>query len=156
MLAIYYSPSTEYVESILGCTPITRPVLQNLFTWNNLRKILFLQHSWWAVQCQHALGMRYGEEKCFLFPRHDLWFQPSHKLWLGSFMLGTAQSLQRPPGEEGNSLLVRGCILGMPDLHITTEIRNTATTYSEYHARATSIRREKVSPWWEKAFLPWN
>lgn len=71
-------------------------------------------------------------------------------------MLGTAQSLLRPPGEEGNSLLVRGCVLGMPELHITTEIRNSTTTYSEYHVRATSIRRGKVSPWWEKAFLPWN
>lgn len=116
----------------------------------------FLQHSWWAVPCQHALCMRYGEEKIFLFSRHDSWFQPSHKVWLGSFMLGTAGSLQHPPGEEGNSLLVRDCVLGMPELHITTEIMNSATTNSENHAVAASIRRGKVSPWWEKVFLPWN
>lgn len=69
-------------------------------------------------------------------------------------MLGTAGSLQHPPGEEGNSLLVRGCVLGMPDLHITTEIMNSATTYIENNAVAISIRRGKVSPWWEKVFLP--
>lgn len=69
-------------------------------------------------------------------------------------MLGTAQSLQCPHGEEGNSLLVRGCVLAMPELHITTEIRNFSTTYSENRVKATGIRRGKVSPWWEKAFLP--
>lgn len=118
--------------------------------------VFFLQHSWWAVPCQHVLCMRYGEEKIFLFSRHDSWFQPSHKVWLGSFMLGSAGSLQRSRRQEGNSLLVSSCVLGMPELHITTEIMNSTTTYSENQAVAMIIRRGKVSPWWEKVFLPWN
>lgn len=69
-------------------------------------------------------------------------------------MLGTVGSLQHPPGEEGNGLLLRSCVLGMPRLHTSTELRNSATTYPENHAVATSIRRGKVSPCWEKVFLP--
>jgi len=43
-------------------------------------------------------------------------------------MPGTAGSLQHPPGEEGNNLLVRGRVLGMPELHITAEIMNSRTS----------------------------
>lgn len=156
VLVLYHNPSKKYAGYILGCSLVTRPV-QNFLSWNKLREVFFfLRPSWWAVLCQHALRMRYGEEKIFLFSRRDSWFQPSHKVWLGSFMLGSAGSLQHSPGQEGNSLLVSGCVLGMPELHRTTEIMNSTTTYSENHAVATSIRRGKVSPWWEKVFLPWN
>lgn len=47
---------------------------------------------------------------------------------------------------------MRGRVLGMPELHITTEIMNSATPFSGNHAVATSIRRGKVSPCWEKVF----
>lgn len=71
-------------------------------------------------------------------------------------MLETAGSLQHRPGEEGNSFLMRGCVLGMPDFHITTELVNSAATDSENHVVVPSIRRGKVSLWWEKVFLPRN
>lgn len=37
--------------------------------------------------------------------------------------------------------------------HRTGEL---AAVDSENPVRAPSIRRGKVSPWWEKVFLPWN
>lgn len=68
-------------------------------------------------------------------------------------MLETAGSLQHRPGEEGNSFLMRGCVLGMPEFHITTELVSSAATNSENHEVVPSIRRGKVSPWWEKVFF---
>lgn len=57
-----------------------------------------------------------------------------------------AGNLHYPPGEEGNSLLVKGCILGMPELPVTTEIMNSITYYSENRAVPTTIRGEKSPP----------
>lgn len=46
-------------------------------------------------------------------------------------MLETAGSLRHCPEEERDSFLVRGCVLGMPEFHKTTERVSFAATDSE-------------------------
>lgn len=117
------------------------------------RRIFYSTHD---ELCEHVLFMGHKELKTFFVSRHDSWFQPSHKVWPGIFVLGTAGSLPHPSWQSGNSLLVRGCVLGCPSCTQPQKWGTLLPPILKNHAVLISIRRGKVSPWWEKVFLPWN